>query len=755
MDPTPLSITSLHTPLGLGWRRHLGLAEDHPFLTLPGTDRHHRSSETAPVDPDRITEAITGHASSLSARQTFVLAGMHLFSGWSEGLAEGVCQGVTSLTGRHQVVIAGASPLPDSLAELAYTRDATAPVEVAEFGRIHRGEDRSTTGWVLCGGWPEAGICNDGWRPSSELEEFVNAACGSSRDLLDILLLTAVSDRGLPAEIVASVADWPLEKVFTVAEKGETLGLLTWTGTLLGPAFPLVADALRCSRSRVQMAAAAVAGDPVARRFGLAAIPAVRAGLDLDGELHESALTALNRAEIAIDVPRWMFLASMFRNHPDPAISRAGSEALNRLAIVRGDAFDPFHESFDVDGNPHEEVYRRLMAMDGVFVGAVVGREDSSRDVFPSDERIERVSRPVLDGILAGLRGDEKAVAESLMELGEWSEVDAVPVWLIALFSGDRNTTLEVELKHWHQPQLAVLVVIRHAAEGRFKLAARRITALLGNDWRNAAPLYRLLALQVASGIDVEQTRHLLAHTGFPRFGQFGSMPASFIRARAELVTGDTARARERALAIWDVAHEYGFLRPFRLFAGDFLTIVGSDGDLSPLASREPVDDDRSIIQLARELEADRFDAERARGCGSELDSLFSQTHADVLIARRCLDDGDNETAAELLSVSEATFSALGAPVDAARARRLLRTADPSLDRGGTFGSDHAGYRGITDREREVLLLVARGLTNKEIAASMHLSVATVKRHVTSLLRRFDLTSRRQLSHIAKEEDRA
>ena len=57
----------------------------------------------------------------------------------------------------------------------------------------------------------------------------------------------------------------------------------------------------------------------------------------------------------------------------------------------------------------------------------------------------------------------------------------------------------------------------------------------------------------------------------------------------------------------------------------------------------------------------------------------------------------------------------------------------------------------MTGRENEVLDLVAKGLTNKEIAASLHISVATVKRHVTALLRHFDVSSRRQLMDIARQ----
>lgn len=53
---------------------------------------------------------------------------------------------------------------------------------------------------------------------------------------------------------------------------------------------------------------------------------------------------------------------------------------------------------------------------------------------------------------------------------------------------------------------------------------------------------------------------------------------------------------------------------------------------------------------------------------------------------------------------------------------------------------------GLSLREGEVAQLVAQGLSNKEIAARMHLSVRTVESHVRNVLARLALSNRTQLA---------
>ena len=87
---------------------------------------------------------------------------------------------------------------------------------------------------------------------------------------------------------------------------------------------------------------------------------------------------------------------------------------------------------------------------------------------------------------------------------------------------------------------------------------------------------------------------------------------------------------------------------------------------------------------------------------------------------------------------------------DAVFSPRLAGFVLDAFREGGRVGGD-AELDELTPREREVLQLIARGYMYKEIAARLHLSVKTVESHVSSVLRKLQLSTRHELARWATE----
>jgi ATP/maltotriose-dependent transcriptional regulator MalT len=115
----------------------------------------------------------------------------------------------------------------------------------------------------------------------------------------------------------------------------------------------------------------------------------------------------------------------------------------------------------------------------------------------------------------------------------------------------------------------------------------------------------------------------------------------------------------------------------------------------------------------------------------NDLEAPYDCAKVRVLMARAYRQLGDIESSDRELAAARAAFEALGAALDADEVAGQRRAALPN---------------GLTEREAEVLALVAAGRSNQEIAAALVLSVRTVERHLARVYAKLGVASKSELA---------
>ncbi|MGO4632008.1 response regulator [Streptomyces sp. 2RAF24] len=216
----------------------------------------------------------------------------------------------------------------------------------------------------------------------------------------------------------------------------------------------------------------------------------------------------------------------------------------------------------------------------------------------------------------------------------------------------------------------------------------------------------------------------------------------------------------------------------------------------APAPVRVVLADDQPLVRTALQMvinDASDLEVVGEAGDGAEAVRLVEQTGADVVVmdlrmpgmdgieATRLLtsgggtarvvvlttfDDDDNVYAAlragasgflvkdmaldDILAAVRVVASGDALIAPSVTGRLIKEFADRPAAPGGRRSAERLAGR-VTEREREVLTLVGRGLSNTEIAAELHLSVATAKTYVTRLLAKLDARDRVQLVILAYE----
>jgi ATP/maltotriose-dependent transcriptional regulator MalT len=126
----------------------------------------------------------------------------------------------------------------------------------------------------------------------------------------------------------------------------------------------------------------------------------------------------------------------------------------------------------------------------------------------------------------------------------------------------------------------------------------------------------------------------------------------------------------------------------------------------------------------------------REQAVWERLDARYDTARCRVLLGRALHALGDHRSALAELAAARRAFAALGAKPAEHEVAALLRPALP---------------RGLTEREVEVLRLVAAGKTNPEIARHLVLSEKTVGRHLSNIFTKIDVTTRTAAAAFAFE----
>ena len=188
---------------------------------------------------------------------------------------------------------------------------------------------------------------------------------------------------------------------------------------------------------------------------------------------------------------------------------------------------------------------------------------------------------------------------------------------------------------------------------------------------------------------------------------------------------------------------------------GDAVEVVGEADDVAP------------AIELIRERQPDvvLLDVHLTSGGGQDVVEAVKATHGDVRFLALSVSDAPEDVIAviragargyvtkaisgpELIDAvrrvagGDAVFSPrlAGFVLDAFASMPGLGrpSVDPELDQ-------------LSPREREVLRLIARGYTYKEVAHDLVISTKTVESHVSAVLRKLQLSTRHQLTRWATE----
>jgi DNA-binding CsgD family transcriptional regulator len=368
------------------------------------------------------------------------------------------------------------------------------------------------------------------------------------------------------------------------------------------------------------------------------------------------------------------------------------------------------------------------------------------------------------------------AIAMTSAMLGDVASARQLLDWL------DRHLPPDAELAF----DATVTRALAATYDGDFATARRLIEAALANQLlehdMGAATTASLIGFWTGDLALVEASlTRLEAH---PPFGAFDGMVA-WVRAERALLAGDSATAL-RELSLESSAEALGNLALWQDYNRAELELAEGD----PAAARArltrlaPRIDGSELHYVCACVELLRAELERIAGEPAAAEALAHAALARAVergmglvacaalegLALIAADAGSEASAGRLLGAAEAFRGRTGFSWRYPAERAALEALRPRLDpaalaegaalsladaaawarRGrGERGRPSRGWSSLSPTEQRVVELVAEGLANKEIAARLFVSVATVKTHLQHVYAKVGVRSRAELAAAA------
>ena len=214
-----------------------------------------------------------------------------------------------------------------------------------------------------------------------------------------------------------------------------------------------------------------------------------------------------------------------------------------------------------------------------------------------------------------------------------------------------------------------------------------------------------------------------------------GDVAAAGIRLALDHATGRTARCRLLP-AFVDIMLATNDTTAART-ASEELTQLAESLDAPLLHAAASQAKGAVSLAMGDAREALEF-LRRAWGLWQDVEAPYDGARVRILIGLACRARGDEDAAEMEFDAARWVFEQLSAMPDVARARSLSRRHARDANR-------------LTERELQVLRLIAAGRTNRAIAGALHISEKTVARHVSNIFTKLGLSSRSAATAYAYE----